>query len=244
MLISTTACTNATVRSTSNSISHQAADAKPLNIQLIDTNVYMHTSYKKIQGYGLVDSNGLIVIENNLAYIIDTPWSEQDTQILLNWAKVQGVKVKASLSTHWHSDRTQGIKLLNRLGIPTYSSQMTADFLKKNNKPLPSNTFSGENFTLRENLIEAYYPGPGHAKDNIVVWLPKQKVLFGGCLVRALDWHSLGNLSDANVSQWAQSVANVITKYPKAKQVIPGHGNVADASILKHTINIVEKHTQ
>ena len=33
--------------------------------------------------------------------------------------------------------------------------------------------------------IEAFYPGPGHSPDNIVVWIPEARVLFGGCLVKS-----------------------------------------------------------
>jgi len=239
--VSANAHAHPTETSTSNLSAQLTSKVKPLTIQLIADNVYMHTSYKHIQGYGLVDSNGLIVVEGNTAYIIDTPWSEQDTQTLLNWAHKKGLSIAASLSTHWHEDRTKGIALLNQKGVATYTSTMTAEFLKQNNKPLPLNTFAGEHFILKEKLIEAYYPGPGHAKDNIVVWLPQQQMLFGGCLVRALAWHSLGNLSDADVSQWAKSVAKLIAHYPQAKIVIPGHGRIADASMLKHTIDIVNK---
>ncbi len=29
--------------------------------------------------------------------------------------------------------------------------------------------------------LEVFYPGEGHSKDNITIWIPEYKVLFGGC---------------------------------------------------------------
>ncbi len=112
---------------------------KPLEVIKIEDGVYLHTSFKNIEGYGLVDSNGLVVLDNNQAYIIDTPWSEEDTKLLLSWATDRGYQVMASISTHSHEDRTAGIKLLNSKSIPTYTSELTKSFLPvKESRFLPT----------------------------------------------------------------------------------------------------------
>lgn len=58
-----------------------AQENKIIEIKEIERDGHLHTSFRKIEGYGLVDSNGLIVIDGHQAYIIDTPWSEADTRI-------------------------------------------------------------------------------------------------------------------------------------------------------------------
>ena len=164
---------------------------KPLEIRALTPGVYLHTSFKHIEGYGLVDSNGLIVIDGQRAYLIDTPWSEAGTRQLLTWLADKNYKLVASVSTHSHEDRTAGIKLLNELSVPTYTSLLTQTLLARDGRPLPSQTFAGDEFTLGDGLIEFYYPGAGHTEDNIVAWLPNSNLLFGGCLVRALEWEGL-----------------------------------------------------
>ena len=211
-----------------------------LKIEKISDQVFLHKSYQMTKGWGLVSSNGLVVVEDKKAYIIDTPWSEKDTQKLVAWIRKQGLKPVASISTHFHDDRSAGISWLNANSIPTYASQLTNTLLKKEGKAQAAFSFEEEQFWLAEGLIQAYYPGGGHSIDNIVVWLPKSKILYGGCLVRSLNSRTLGNVADARVNQWANSVANVITKFPQLKMVIPGHGKSGDINLLTHTKQLAE----
>ncbi len=63
-----------------------AEDPLPeLEIKKIEEGVYLYTAYEKIEGWGLVGSNGLVVLDNKDAYLIDTPISATDTEKLVNW---------------------------------------------------------------------------------------------------------------------------------------------------------------
>lgn len=210
-----------------------------LKIQQLTDSVYLHISYKVVDGFGVVDSNGLVVIADNDAYIIDTPWSADDTAKLLQWSAAQGFSAKASVSTHFHDDRTAGIEYLNSRAIPTYASRLTNEILQTMGKAQAVNAFDNDDYWLLKDHIEVFYPGAGHAKDNVVVWLPKQKVLFGGCLIRAKIATTLGNTSDAVLSAWSGSAENLQSRYGNAKFVIPGHGAVGDVSLLEHTSALV-----
>lgn len=212
-----------------------ATDAVPaLQIQKLTDNVYLHTSFKVVDGFGLVDSNGLVVVVGNDAYIVDTPWSAQDTHKLLTWLNARNLTVKGSVSTHFHEDRTAGIQFLNSQNIPTYASGLTNALLQKAGKTQASHSFES-NLWLVEDQIEVFYPGPGHSQDNVVVWLPNHSVLFGGCFIRAGESRSLGNVSDAFVGQWPESAEKLMARYETARLVVPGHGKVGDVSLLKHT---------
>jgi glyoxylase-like metal-dependent hydrolase (beta-lactamase superfamily II) len=211
-----------------------------LQIQQIESGVYLHTSYKMIGEYGLVDSNGLVVVNGNQAIIIDTPWSEDDTVKLLSWIKEKGFNVEASISTHFHEDRTAGISVLNSESIPTYTSELTNEILIREGKPTATNVFPNSEFSWFEGLIEVFYPGAGHTEDNLVVWLPESRILFGGCLLRSLEWKGLGFTEDANVNSWADSIREIQSKYPKIESIVPGHGSTGDISILGHTIELAE----
>lgn len=203
-----------------------------LKVQELENNVYLHTSFERYDGFGVVASNGLMIIDDEMAYIIDTPTSTEDTEKLVEWAREQGFIVEASISTHFHDDSTAGIEWLNSQSIPTYASSLTNRLLGEADQTQSVRSFDDTSFWLVENLIEVFYPGPGHTKDNVVVWLPKQGILFGGCFVKA---ESLGNLSDAVIEAWPESAENLVSRYGHARVVVPGHGKPGDASLLRRT---------
>lgn len=203
-----------------------------LEIKKIEEGVYLYTAYEKIEGWGLVGSNGLVVLDNKDAYLIDTPISAKDTEVLLQWIDAQGLTAKASISTHFHSDSSGGIAFLNSKSIPTYASTLTNKLLKSKGEAQAIHSFTKNPFWLVKNKIEVYYPGAGHTSDNVVVWMPEQKILFGGCFVKP---EGLGNLSDAIIKEWPASTDNLITRYSSATLVVPGHGKIGDASLLTKT---------
>lgn len=203
-----------------------------LEIKKIEDGVYLYTAYENIEGWGLVGSNGLVVVDNKDAYLIDTPISATDTEKLVKWIDAQGFTAKASISTHFHSDSTGGIAFLNSKSIPTYASKQTNKLLKKKGEVQATHSFTKNPFWLLKNKIEIFYPGAGHTPDNLVVWMPEQKMLFGGCFVKP---EGLGNLSHAVIEEWPASTDKLIARYSSAALVVPGHGNIGDASLLTKT---------
>jgi metallo-beta-lactamase class B/metallo-beta-lactamase class B GIM len=214
---------------------HANEELPPLKITKIQKGVYLHKSYNNVKGFGLVSSNGLIVIDGGNAFIVDTPWSENDTAILIRWIKDNNYQLLGSISTHSHEDRTTGIKWLNQQEIPTYATTLTNNILKKVGRAPAKFSIEAPESSLADGMVSIYYPGEGHAVDNIVVWLPKLKILFGGCLVRSMTSKSLGYTGEANIHQWTHSIDNVMHKYNDATLVIPGHGKVGDFQLLEHT---------
>lgn len=213
-----------------------ASESLPeIEISEIQPGVFLHKSYSRVEGYGLVSSNGLVVADGSKAFIIDTPWSDRDTQQLAAWIHAQQLELTGSLSTHSHEDRTAGIQWLNAQAIPTYASVLTNELLKQQGQALASNPFEGPEFSVADGLIEIYYPGGGHTIDNLVVWLPQSKILVGGCFIRELATNTLGYTGEAAIDVWPTSVAKVQAKYPSAELVIPGHGEVGDQRLLEHT---------
>lgn len=203
-----------------------------LKIEKLEEGVYVHTSFEEVKGWGVVSKHGLVVLENTNAYLIDTPMTVKDTEKLVNWFVERGYKIKGSISSHFHGDSTAGIEWLNSQSIPTYASELTNELLKKDGKAQAKNSFSGVSYWLVKNKIEVFYPGPGHTQDNVVVWLPEKKILFGGCFVKP---DGLGYLGDANLEAWPKSAKILMSKYGKAKLVVPSHSEIGDASLLKRT---------
>jgi glyoxylase-like metal-dependent hydrolase (beta-lactamase superfamily II) len=225
------------------SLAQAAASEKSipkLSIEPLANNVYLHQSFQQTESFGLVSANGLVVINEGKAFIVDTPWSETDTAALVDWIKDKGYQLVGSVSTHSHEDRTAGIGWLNAHSIPTFASELTNQMLKESKKPLASHPFALPQASLFDGQLEAFYPGGGHALDNLVVWLPKSNILFGGCLVRSLDSTSLGYTGEAVLAEWPTSAMKVLAKYPDVNLVVPGHGEPGDKQLLIHTKALAE----
>jgi metallo-beta-lactamase class B len=74
-------------------------------------------------------------------------------------------------------------------------------------------------------------------------WLPREKILFGGCLVRSANARQLGNLQDAVVDEWDTTITKILNTYPEVETVVPGHGAYGGIELLQHTINLVKAQT-
>lgn len=214
------------------SIAAAGAALPDLKIEKLEEGVFVHTSFEEVNGWGVVTKHGLVVLINTDAYLIDTPFTATDTEKLVSWFVERGYKIKGTISSHFHSDSTGGIEWLNSQSIPTYASELTNELLKKSGKVQAKYSFSEVSYWLVKNKIEVFYPGPGHTQDNLVVWLPESKILFGGCFVKP---HGLGNLGDANLEAWPKSAKILMSKYGKAKLVVSSHSEKGDASLLKRT---------
>jgi len=216
----------------------------PISISHLTGDVYVHTSYGLLDDGSAYPANGLFIVTGKGIILIDTPWGEIPTEQLLDSLnKRYGKPVLYCISTHFHDDRTGGVDVLKKHGIKTYSSKLTRELAKQKGQKQPEfaftndTTFKAGNFT-----VQTYYPGPGHTKDNIVVWLPSANVLFGGCFVKSLESKDIGNLSDADVAAWPQSIENVESKFKNVKYVIPGHLSwKGDTLMLRHTLEMAKK---
>ena len=62
-------------------------------------------------------------------------------------------------------------------------------------------------------------------------------MLFGGCLIKELG-AGKGNLEDANVAAWPQTVATLQQAYPATRVLIPGHGKAGGLELSDYTIQL------
>lgn len=88
------------------SIASADAALPDLKIEKLEEGVYVHTSFEEVNGWGVVAKHGLVVLVNNDAYLIDTPFTATDTEKVVNWFGERGYKFKGAVSSHFHSDST------------------------------------------------------------------------------------------------------------------------------------------
>ena len=220
------------------SVAFANQEVHQLKITKLNDNVYQHISYKKVGSYGMVGASGLVVLDGANAHIIDTPWTAQDTKKLVAWIASKNLTLKSAVVTHFHQDASGGLSFLNSLKIKTYATSLTNELLSSKQRDTSSHAIRNSEYTLLTDKIETFYPGAGHSQDNIVVWLPKEKILFGGCFVKSIESKGLGYTGHASVKDWPISIQNVINKYPNVEMVVPGHGKIGDISLLRHTAQL------
>ena len=220
------------------------AQAEKFHIRItqLSENFYIHTSFKPL-GKDTFPSNGLFVVTDNSVLLFDTPWTEEQTEELVD--SIQRIfkkHITFCLVSHFHDDRTGGLDILKAIHVKTYSSKATKDLCIKNNEKYADYTFAKDSLFSVDSLnFETYFPGEGHTEDNLVVWFPESKILYGGCIVKSLESKSLGNLKDAHPDQWPLAIENILNKYPEIKYVIPGHYSWGDRKLLTHTFELLKK---
>ncbi len=214
------------------------------NIRLIKLNesFYVHVTLFEFPGFGLAPSNGLIFVKNGKAIMVDTPNNDAQTKQLVEYlSNNMGIVVEKVILGHSHSDCMGGLNYLKSIQVESISNVLTKEICKKQNLPIPSKTFTQKmEIDFHGEKVVCEYFGGGHTIDNIVVHFPEHKVLFGGCLIRAAGARGLGNIAEADIEHWDQTVKKILDTYPKPDFVIPGHGAVGDHQILTHTIKQVE----
>ena len=178
------------------------------------------------------------------------------------------------ISTGYHVDNLGGVKTLLDAGYAVHGSSLTARLLGERGEQVrsqllslltspsdaeyarahaavpyvaPNRLFDAEKgLTLRfgGERVEVFYPGPSHATDNLVVYFSGRRLLFGGCMVKALEADNLGFVADADLRGWPDALERVARRYARAELVIPGHGEPGGMELLSHTRALLSKHAK
>ena len=209
------------------------------------------------------ESTVLIVkTQDETVVIASSPFEGVGTQAMMDWIK-KDLKPKkmVTVNTHFHLDGSGGNEVYEKNGVEIWSSDLTQKFQKEklkgtlkgaargfkgdlekrilNTQVVPAkHTFpakEGKTFDFSGEKVEVFFPGEAHSLDNVVVYFPKQKVLFGGCMIKP---EVIGYLGDANVKAWPES-AKRLKKFD-VKYVVQGHGPVGGPEFLDKTIQVAE----
>ena len=176
-----------------------------------------------------------------------------------------GKRQITAINTGFHYDNLGGNSYLVERGIPVYGSDLTARLLDDRGEEMramtldwlqapryqryrdahqalpyvaPTHLFDvreGLQLPFGDEIVQVYYPGPSHSPDNVVVYFPDRKLLFGGCMIIGMD--EVGNTSDADIAAWPESV-RALGRFD-FDMLVPGHGDRLDPGLLEHTVNLL-----
>ena len=195
-------------------------------------------------------SNAGFVITPNGVVVVDALGSPAlAKKLIAEIKKLTSQKVVAVIVTHYHADHVYGLQEFKRVGAKIYAqgegrnyiSSETAkqrliasriDFapwVNASTNLMSADIWIDQSFTLTVGGIEFKISrvGPAHAPEDLIIYVPSEKVLFAGDLVFRGRIPFVGN---ADSKGWLQALNEIELLNPGV--VIPGHG--------AHSINPIE----
>jgi len=187
-------------------------------------------------------SNAGFVITSKGVVVIDALGSPALAKKLIAEIKKRtSQKVVAVIVTHYHADHVYGLQEFKQLGAKIYAqgegrnyiSSETArqrliasrtDFapwVNASTHLISADVWIDQSFTLTIGSVEFKITrvGPAHAPEDLIIYVPSEKVLFAGDLVFRGRIPFVGN---ADSKGWLQALNEIESLNPSI--VIPGHG--------------------
>lgn len=213
-----------------------------LEIIEIRPSLFIHISFLEEQDNSKISCNGMIYFNDNEAVIFDTPTNDISSSELITWIETdQNKMINHVIINHYHIDCLGGLKKFQNRDIKSYANQMTIDLAVTNEYPIPENTFDKMLISKvgKVNIITEFL-GEAHSKDNTISYIPSEKVLFGGCMIKSLG-AGKGNVLDANLAEWANTVERIKQKYHELEVIVPGHGKYGNKGLFDYTIKLFKE---
>jgi glyoxylase-like metal-dependent hydrolase (beta-lactamase superfamily II) len=150
--------------------------------------------------------------------------------------KITKAPIKYLVYSHHHYDHIAGGKLLKEAGARIVAHKRVKERLAQHRMDdviPPDEVFDGKKvISLGGTTLELIYTGRNHSDSSIVMFLPKEKVLF------AVDFNSLGAVpsrlavNDSYPVEWEASLKKILAL--KWDRQIPGHPGPGGKQIGTH----------
>ena len=86
----------------------------------IEEGFYYHESFSVSPQFGRFSSNGMLIIKNGKALMIDTPFTNEETETIYNYLKDSlHTIITTFIGGHYHNDCIGGMEFLNFNGVKT-----------------------------------------------------------------------------------------------------------------------------
>lgn len=151
-------------------------------------------------------------------------------------AKVTSKRIREVIDTNDNLDRAGGNAYYRSIGARIVSTNLTRDLMRRDwdrmvanartrypefpSPPLtvPGVTYRGD-FKSQGGRVRGIYLGPSHAPDDIFVYFPEEKVLYGGCILK----EQLGNLALADLKEYPKTLRKLQKLNLGYTTIIAGH---------------------
>ncbi len=191
-------------------------------------------------------SNSAFIVTDAGVVVIDALGSPELAQeMLAEIRRVTAAPVRYVVVTHYHADHIYGLQVLKAAGAEiiahrdgqSYLQSQTAElrlkasredlfpWIDETTRLVPADRWITEPTTLKLGGLdfEVIPAGPAHTAEDVVVYVPKLKVLVAGDLVFRGRVPFVGQ---ADSGSWLKALDKLLTF--DTKVIIPGHGAVSN----------------
>ena len=189
------------------------------------------------EDFSFAKENSLVYIGNTYVTVIGATWTPRTASRLAE--EISGITSKPIgevVNTNHDLDRAGGNAFFNSIGARIVSTKMTRDLLEREGKRsvelmrlsypdypeveivLPDEYFPGD-FALQDGDLRCIYLGPSHKPDDIFVNFPKEKVLYGGCILK----EELGSLDGADLVEYPRTLMRLKELDLDIDTIVAGH---------------------
>jgi cyclase len=214
--------------------------APPLKVTKIKDNVYW--------AQGGVGSNDGIIVGTTGVIVVDTKTTpESEKEVIAEIAKITPKTVNTAIVTHSDGDHVNGLAAfpagLAIIAQENCKKEMQASADSRNPAPqdrLPTKTYSKtDKMTIDGIHIRLYHWANAHTSGDTVVYLPDQKVVFGGDLL-------VTNRPDTNIhlekhgsaAGWIENAKGMLGL--DADTYLTGHGNMMTKAEVQKKLDLIE----
>ena len=196
-------------------------------------------------GY-IVTDEGVVVVDTQLVPLFGN-------EMIKEIKAVTDKPIKYVINTHWHTDHVGGNEVFSpeariigheftRKIIAQRRKDQEEGTIDESIKQLGKFTFTPPDVTFNQNMtlymgntvIELMFFGGGHTGGDIVVYLPKEKVLFSGDLLMK-DSGMPDYRDDSNIDKLIESLKKM--QELKVEKIISGHMGIAEQKDIQTSID-------
>jgi len=214
--------------------------APALKVTKIKDNVYW--------AQGGVGSNDGIIVGTTGVIVVDTKTTpDSEKEMIAEIAKITPKTVNTAIITHSDGDHANGLAAfpagLTIIAQENCKKELEASAGSRNPAPqdrLPTKTYNKtDKLTIDGIHIRLYHWAPAHTSGDTVVYLPDQKVVFGGDLL-------VTNRPDTNIhlekhgsaAGWIENAKGMIGL--DADTYLTGHGNMMTKADVQKKLDLIQ----
>jgi metallo-beta-lactamase class B len=209
------------------------------------------------EDYFYSKENSVVYVGDSSVTIVGATCTPETARLLANEiGKITPKPIAEVIDTNYHPDRAGGNAYFKSIGAKIISTKMTDDLLKAHwdemvryvqkgfptypALPLvsPDKTFAGD-FELQGGGVKAIYLGASHTPDGIFVFFPKEKVLYGNCILK----EQLGNLDFADLTEYPKTLQKLKQLNLGFTMIVAGHWSpIHGAELIDQYLALLADH--
>ncbi|MFN3264441.1 MAG: MBL fold metallo-hydrolase, partial [Aquificaceae bacterium] len=183
------------------------AMAPEMKLRRVQKDIYMVRgvdALPSLENRGFMSNAFAVLTEEGWVVVDALSTPELSREFVQNLMRVKKAPVKYAIITHYHPDHWYGAKSYRDLGAKIVAHKKLMEFyqsgearlalegakqrfgeLFKNVDLVPPDVVVEDRYTLKagRKTFEIVYMGPAHTDNDLVVYMPTEKVLFTGDLV-------------------------------------------------------------